>query len=43
MASKTRTKIRYVDINASKDSLVSKLIGEKTLTIFRTLNFFEIY
>ena len=29
MAPKTRTKIRYVDINVSKDSLVSKLIGEK--------------
>ena len=29
MAQKTRTKIRYVDINVNKDSFVSKLIGEK--------------
>jgi predicted transcriptional regulator len=29
MAQKTRTKIRYVDINVGKENFVSKLIGEK--------------
>lgn len=29
MAQKKRVKIRYVDINANKESFVSKLIGEK--------------
>ncbi|MBT6690134.1 hypothetical protein HN903_03795 [archaeon] len=29
MAQKTKTKIRYVDINVNKENFVSKLIGEK--------------
>ena len=29
MAEKIRTKIRYVDVNVNKDSLVSKIIGSK--------------
>jgi predicted transcriptional regulator len=29
MPSKKRTKVRYVDVNASKESFVARLIGEK--------------